>query len=67
MCFIQGMNTRNLTLTLVLALLMIGLAGVRLTSASETDVATNSADQPTELILTFEVRIRLPFSEREIL
>ena len=66
MCFIQSMNRKNLIVTLVFALLMIGLAGVRLTThAAASD--NSLADKPAELVLTFEVRIRLPLSERDIL
>ena len=64
------MNRKNLTLTLMLSLLLIGLAGVRLTSeASANGNATlvSSANDPAELVLTFEVRIRLPFAEKDIL
>ncbi len=69
------MNRKNLALTLMLSLLLIGLAGVRLTSeasargntASDSATSVSSANDPAELVLTFEVRIRLPFAEKDLL
>lgn len=64
------MNRKNLTLTLMLSLLLIGLAGVRLTtdaSASGNTTDVGSAGNPAELVLTFEVRIQLPFAEKDLL
>ena len=62
------MNTRNLVLTLLLCLLLIGLAGVRLTAqASDIQAAskTATADETVELTLSFEVRIRLPILKKD--
>ncbi len=62
------MNTRNLILTFLLCVLLIGLAGVRLTShASDSEAASTTAtsNETVELKLSFEVRIRLPILKKD--
>jgi len=62
------MNTKNLVLTLLLCLLLIGLAGVRLTTqASDNQAASKTAtsEETVELTWSFEVRIRLPILKKD--
>lgn len=62
------MNTKNLVLTLLLCLLLIGLAGVLLTAqASDNQAASKTAtsEETVELTWSFEVRIRLPILKKD--
>lgn len=62
------MNRKTLTLTLLLALVFIGLAGVRLTSPVVSHApgqVTSQPDQSVELTLSFKVRIRLPLLKKD--
>ncbi len=66
------MNIKYLVMTLLLSLLLIGLAGVRLTAEAPASDVTESnihqntqAEEALELVWSFEVRIRLPILKKD--